>query len=77
MAVGVLEEVEMHILCLQNTIAQYIVTHPILELCMEAEDHTGSMDIMGEGGFIFVGSKGGNGDRGGGKGGGRGRGRSG
>ena len=33
----VLEEVDMYVLCLQNTIAQYIVTRTILELCLVVE----------------------------------------
>ena len=35
-AVG-LEVVETHVLCQQNTIAQYIATSSILELCLSAE----------------------------------------
>ena len=37
-----LEEVEMHILPRQNTVAQYIVTSPILELCIAAKRHMGT-----------------------------------
>ena len=32
-----LKEVEKYILCCQNTVEQYIVTCPILELCLTAE----------------------------------------
>ena len=40
-AVG-LEEVEMYVLCRNNTIAHYIVTCPIMELCLVAEQRPGS-----------------------------------
>ena len=33
----VLEEVDTYILCLHNTIAQYIVTCPILDICIVEE----------------------------------------
>ena len=32
-----LEEVETYVLRLQNTVAQYIATRPILELCLAVE----------------------------------------
>ena len=35
-AVGI-EQVDTYVLRCQNTIPQYIVTHPILDLCMAAE----------------------------------------
>ena len=41
MLATVLEEVERYILCRQNNISLYIATHPILELCLEAERHQG------------------------------------
>ena len=31
----------MYVLCLQNTVAHYIVTRPILELCLAGERRTG------------------------------------
>ena len=37
-----LEEVAMHALYHQNTIFQYIVTNPILDLFLEAEQRLGS-----------------------------------
>ena len=37
-----LEEVETYILHRQNTIAQYIATRPILELCLAAEQRPGA-----------------------------------
>ena len=40
-AVG-LEEVEMHILCRQITVTRYIVTFPILELCLAVERRSGA-----------------------------------
>ena len=36
-----LEEVDMYVPRRQNTITQYIMTRPILELCLEAERRTG------------------------------------
>ena len=35
-------EVENYVSCLQNTGAQFIATKPIMELCLEAEQRTGS-----------------------------------
>ena len=37
-----LEEMETYSLCHQNNIAQYIVNHPILELCMVVERRPGA-----------------------------------
>ena len=37
-----LEELEAYFLLFQNTISQYIATHLILELCLEAERHIGA-----------------------------------
>ena len=34
MAEAGLQEVEMYISCLQNTVAQYIKTRPIMDLCL-------------------------------------------
>ena len=36
-----LEDMETNISRLQNTVAQYIATRPILELCLEAEQRMG------------------------------------
>ena len=36
-----LEKIETNIARRQNTISQYIVNHPILELCMAGEQHPG------------------------------------
>ena len=41
MEVG-LQEVETFITRLQNTVSQYIVTRPIMELCLVAEQHMGT-----------------------------------
>ena len=32
-----LDEIGLYITCRQNTVAQYIATHPIMELCCETE----------------------------------------
>ena len=40
-AVG-LEEVDIYVLCRQNTVAQYIVTLMILELCLAEERRLGA-----------------------------------
>ena len=37
MLVAGLKDVDMYVLHLQNTIAKYIATRPILEMCLEAE----------------------------------------
>ena len=37
----VLYEVRVYIACRQNTVAQYIVTHPIIYTCLEAERRPG------------------------------------
>ena len=42
----VLEEVETYVLCHQNTVAQYIATRLILELCMEEGRRPGSQVMM-------------------------------
>ena len=41
MMVAILEEVETYVLHRLNTIDQYIVTRPILELCMESYQQLG------------------------------------
>ena len=38
-----LQEVETYIACRQNTVAQYIVTRPIMDLCLEEEQRPGTM----------------------------------
>ena len=37
-----LQEVETYISCRQNTVAQYISTGPIMNLCLAAEQHPGT-----------------------------------
>ena len=41
-----LDEVETYILRRQNTVAQYIATRPILELCLAVEQQTGARVLM-------------------------------
>ena len=40
MDTAVIEEVEIYVLHRQNTISQYIATHPILDLCLLGERGT-------------------------------------
>ena len=40
MAEMVLQEVETFVLCHQNTVTQFIVTRPIMDLCMAVEGRT-------------------------------------
>ena len=42
MLAAVMEEVDTYILLRQNTIAQYIVTCSVLELCLEVERSPGA-----------------------------------
>ena len=44
-AVG-MDEVEKYVLHFQNTSAQYITTHPILELCIAVERRPGAQVLM-------------------------------
>ena len=37
LAIVVLEEIGVYIFCCHNTVAQYIATHPIMDLCLAAE----------------------------------------
>ena len=39
----ILQEMETYVSCHQNTVAQFIVTRPILNLCMEADRILGPM----------------------------------
>ena len=52
MVVVGLEEVVTYILCLQNTVAQFIVTRPIMNLCMVAEHRPGHRSPSGGGSMI-------------------------
>ena len=77
-----LEEIGVYIACCHNTVAQYIVTRPIMDLCLAAERNPGlrlyrrwwyqpALDILGiRGGHAEAEGGGGDGD---GRTGGRGR----
>ena len=40
-----LKEVETYVSCRQNTVAQFIVTRTIMDLCLAAERRPGSMEV--------------------------------
>ena len=42
MAEAVFQEVETYVSHLQNTVAQFIATRPIMDLCLAAERRSGS-----------------------------------